>query len=97
MLIVLFSTSLSIKPQSDNVQSTTSVVRDLLLIVGDPGSHLVLLHTDVLWEDPPSLTDAKGSAVKMSDRLSPVASTTVACTKNGHVTPEAEKQMYTYT
>lgn len=63
----------------------------------DPGSHLVLLQTDVLWEDPPSLTDAKGSAVKISDRLSPVASTTVACTKNGQVTPEAEKQIYTYT
>lgn len=43
--------------------------------------HLVLLHTFVLCEEPPSLSHANGSAVKMSDRFRPLASTTVTDTE----------------
>lgn len=43
--------------------------------------HLVLLHTFVLCEEPPSLSHANGSAVKMSDRFRPLASTTVTNTE----------------
>lgn len=50
-------------------------------------SHLVLLHTAVLLEVPPSLIHAKGSAVKRSDLLRPLASATVTVTEYGHVTP----------
>lgn len=53
----------------------------------EPNSCLVLLHTAVLWEDPPNRTHAKGSAVNRSDLFSPLASDTVTDTEKGHVTP----------